>query len=177
MVKKKEEHNGRVLIHSLPQEEAVLRSKAKEFEFTELSLMEIRDLVVHMRSVMRKARGVGLSANQIGLPYRLFVAEVPDGHGSTKFYAIFNPKLEKLEDKELMDEGCLSVPGVYGQVERYEKLILKGQDAKGKPVKIKAWGLLAQVFQHELGHLNGELFIDKAKQLYEVVAQESARKK
>jgi len=168
MAKKSDLNSDRIFLHDKPQDEVVLRTKAEEFKFDELSLKEIKDLVVSMRKMMRKAKGVGLSANQIGLPYRMFVAEVPDSSGNTKFYCVFNPKLEKLEAKELVDEGCLSVPGVYGQIERYDKVILKGQDVKGKILKIKAWGLLAQVFQHELGHLNGELFIDKVKRLYEI---------
>lgn len=136
------------------------------FDFSAHSRKEIDDLLRRMRRIMREANGIGLSANQIGLPYRLFIAEIP-GKDEMKFYAVFNPEIEKMEkEKVTMEEGCLSVPGIYGDVERPERLILKGQDKRGKPVKIKAWGLLARVFQHEVDHLNGHLFLEKAKNTY-----------
>jgi peptide deformylase len=110
---------------------------------------------------MIAAEGIGLSANQIGLNTRVFVARVEN-----KFYAVFNPEIiQESKEKNKMDEGCLSIPGVYGLVERPAKVTLKGYDANGRPIKIKAWGLLARVFQHEVDHLNGNLFIDKAKQV------------
>ncbi len=122
---------------------------------------------------MKEANGVGLAANQIGLTMRVFVAQVPDPSGSLKFYSLFNPRIEKTGgEKLLLEEGCLSVPGVYGKVERYERVTLSGFDKNGRSVKIKAWGLLAHVFQHEVDHLNGVLFIDKAKELYEVSASD-----
>ncbi len=112
-----------------------------------------------MRQSMHEAEGIGLSANQIGMNIKVFVAKVEN-----KFYAVFNPELVQLsKDQITLDEGCLSVPGVYGAVDRPEKVTLKGLDQNGKALKIKAWGLLARVFQHEMDHLNGKLFIDKAK--------------
>ena len=65
-----------------------------------------------------------------------------------------------------MEEGCLSVPEIFGEVERQEKIILEGYDKNGRKIKIKAWGLLARVFQHEVDHLNGKIFIDTAKNLH-----------
>jgi peptide deformylase len=144
--------------------ERFLRGKAAEFDFKKHKPKEIRDLVRLMRETMKKAQGVGLSANQIGLPYKMFVAQVPDAQGKPKFYAIFNPKIEKTSsEKEPLEEGCLSVPETYGLVERSLRVTLVGLDQQGKKIKIKAWGLLARVFQHEVDHLNGALFIDKAK--------------
>ena len=111
---------------------------------------------------MKKADGIGLSANQIGLDFKVFVAQA-DG----KFYAIFNPKiLKSSEERAAMEEGCLSVPEVFGTVIRPAKIVLEGFDKNGKKLKIKAWGLLARIFQHEVDHLNGKLFIDKAEKLY-----------
>ena len=130
--------------------------KSKNF-----SKKNIRDLVQRMRGAMQEAEGVGLSANQIGLDMKVFVARVEN-----KFYALFNPEIVQFSSETLpMEEGCLSVPGVYGSVERPAKVMLKGYDMNGKPIKIKAWGLLARVFQHESDHLNGKLFIDKAKRV------------
>jgi peptide deformylase len=147
---------------------AFLAKPTETFDFKSHSRKEIDELLRHMRRVMREANGIGLSANQIGLPHRLFVAEVP-GRDEMKFYAVFNPEIEKIEkEKVSMEEGCLSVPGIYGDVERPARLTLKGQDKQGKPVKIKAWGLLARVFQHEVDHLAGKLFLEKAKDTYRV---------
>mgnify|MGYP003922156025 CR=1 FL=1 len=113
---------------------------------------------------MREANGIGLSANQIGLPYRVFVAQVPDLQGRLKFYAIFNPEIVKVsKEKELFEEGCLSIPDKYALVPRYSHIVIKGFDINGKKIKIKAWGLLARVFQHEIDHLDGKLFIDRIK--------------
>lgn len=148
------------------QEEKFLRTKTVEFDFKKFSKKEIDALVKQMREIMKEANGVGLSANQIGLPYRVFVAQVPDAQGHVKFYAIFNPKIDKAWDEvETVEEGCLSVPETYGPVERVHRLILSGFDKNGKKIKIKAWGLLARVFQHEVDHLNGKLFVDSAKTL------------
>ncbi|MDP3999283.1 MAG: peptide deformylase [bacterium] len=140
-------------------EEKFLRRKAVKFDFAKYSKKEIRELLQKMREIMQKANGIGLSANQIGLDFKVFVAQ-PD----KKFYAIFNPELVKESgDPVLMEEGCLSVPLAYGVVERADKVVLTGWDQNNKKVKIKAWGLLARVFQHEMDHLNGKLFIDRCK--------------
>jgi len=157
--------------------ERVLRKKAEEFVFADLTKKEIRELIEKMRRTMRGAEGIGLAANQVGLPYRMFVAEIPDEQGRTKFYALFNPKLEKVsEKKRLLEEGCLSVPGVFGAVERAERVTLSAKDISGRPVKIRAWGLLAHVFQHELDHLEGKLFVDTARSLYKKEAEDGRKK-
>lgn len=148
-------------------ESKLLRKTAVPFDFTKMSKAEIKTLIDWMRKKMREVNGVGLAANQAGKEFSMFIAEVPDEKaGGNKFYAIFNPKLEKNgKEKSTIEEGCLSVPGKYGEVERASRVTLTGQDKNGRPVKIKAWGLLARVFQHEYDHLNGILFIDKAKLL------------
>lgn len=145
---------------------AFLEQSAQRFDFEAHSRKDIDELLRRMRHIMREANGIGLSANQIGLPHRLFVAEVP-GKDEMKFYAVFNPEIEKAEkEKVVMEEGCLSVPGIYGDVERPARLTLRGQDKRGKPLRIKAWGLLARVFQHEVDHLGGKLFLEHAKNTY-----------
>lgn len=151
------------------KEEKLLRHKAVPFDFNSMAKKDIQAMVVKMRTMMREANGVGLAANQVGLPFHFFVAEVPDEKtGGRKFYAIFNSKLERNgKETSKVEEGCLSVPLVYGEVERPSKVTLTGQDKNGRSVKIKAWGLLARVFQHEVDHLNGVVFIDRAKQVYE----------
>lgn len=147
----------------------LLRGTMTPFDFSKFSKKEIEELVRYMRKVMYAANGIGLAANQIGKNFRMFVAGVSDKDGNEKFYAVFNPVIEKVgSEKTELEEGCLSVPGVFGPVDRPSYVVLSGQDKNQKPIKIKAWGLLAKVFQHEVDHLNGTLFIDKAKQLYEL---------
>ncbi|MEK7630197.1 MAG: peptide deformylase [Patescibacteria group bacterium] len=147
-------------------DERFLREKTRDFDFSKHSKKDIRELVKNMRLMMKKANGVGLSANQIGLHHKVFVAQVPDSQNQLKFYAIFNPKIEKASvEKEILEEGCLSIPESYGSVPRSYRLTLIGQDQAGKKIKIKAWGLLARVFQHECDHLDGKLFIDRTKQV------------
>lgn len=151
------------------KDEKFLRRETEDFDFAKFAKKEVGELVSRMRNAMREANGLGLSANQIGLNFRAFVAEIPSADNKIKFYAVFNPKIEKSSSgKVSLEEGCLSVPLTYGEVERPERVTLAGQDKNGKPLKIKAWGLLARVFQHEVDHLNGVLFIDKAKRVHEL---------
>ena len=155
-----------VLVQFSPKGEPILNGKPA-------NRTDIAKLLNNMRRVMKLAEGIGLSANQIGLPYRLFVAEVPGAQGEKKSYAIFNPELEKSgSDEIILEEGCLSVPGYYGEVARASQVILKGRDKQGKPIKIKAWGLLARVFQHEVDHLNGMLFLNKAKNIQQLTPEQ-----
>jgi len=149
-------------------EEKFLRKKTVDFNFQKHGRGEINALISKMREVMSSAKGIGLSANQIGLNFKVFVAEVPKSRGTSKFYAVFNPKIEKVSGEiATFEEGCLSVPYKYGEVERPQKITISGFNKSGRPIKIKAWGLLARVFQHEIEHLNGQLFTDKAKRVYE----------
>lgn len=157
------------------KDEKFLRKKTADFDFNKFAKKEIDALIKKMRLTMREANGIGLAANQAGLDMNFFVAQISgiDRHGNArnlsatdqKFYAIFNPSIVKTsKETGTTDEGCLSVPGgYYGDVERAERITLEGFDKNGKKLKIKAWGLLARVFQHEVDHLNGTLFIDKAK--------------
>src|SRR3989344_3264290 len=148
------------------KEEKVLRKKLAPLVLTKEELKNLRALAKEMRAVMKEANGVGLSANQIGVEKRFFVAQVPDGNGRPKFYAVLNPEILKVSKETVsLEEGCLSVPETYGPVERPARITIQGQNLQGKKIKIKAWGLLARVFQHEIDHLDGKLFIDRAKNL------------
>ncbi len=149
--------------------EALLRTKTIPFDFAKFKKKELQDLVRSMRVIMKKANGVGLSANQIGRKERFFVAQVPDTQSRPVFYAIFNPLITKTSDElATIEEGCLSVPHAYGQTPRAYRVTLEGYDINNKKVKIKAWGLLARVFQHETDHLDGKLFVDRANSVIKV---------
>lgn len=156
-----------ILVVSDKKEEKFLRKTTADFDFSKFTKKEINELTMRMKKIMRAANGVGLSANQIGLDMKMFVAEVPDADGGLKFYAIFNPEIEKIgTEKNILEEGCLSIPGVWGDVPRASRIAIRAQDKSGRPVKIKAWGFLARVFQHEIDHLNGHVFTDRTKKLY-----------
>lgn len=160
------------------KQEKFLRKKTLTVDFAREDKRELRELVKKMRRIMREANGIGLSANQIGIAKRLFVAELPDAHGRIKFYAIANPEIVKeSSEKVAEEEGCLSVPEQFGQVERFYRVTLSGQNISGKKLKIKAWGLLARVFQHETDHLNGKLFLDRTQKTYTVPESERLREK
>lgn len=164
------------------KDEKFLRQKTVKFDFSKFTKKEITALIKEMRETMKKANGIGLAANQAGFNSQFFVAQIsktdrrgdPRALSSTeeKFYAIFNPEIiKKSKETWVTDEGCLSVPGgYYGDVERPERITLIGFDKNGKKLKIKAWGLLARVFQHEVDHLDGTLFIDKTKNLKQIEA-------
>lgn len=150
-------------------DESFLRTKTIPFDFAKFKKKELQDLVRSMRMTMKKADGVGLSANQIGRKERFFVAQVPDSQNRPVFYAIFNPQITKMsEELATTEEGCLSVPYAYGQTPRAYRVTLEGYDINNKKVKIKAWGLLARVFQHETDHLDGKLFVDRANKVVKV---------
>ncbi len=147
------------------KEESFLRQQTDDFDFSKHSKKEIREILKNMRIAMKMADGIGLSANQVGINAKVFVAQVEN-----KFYAIFNPEVtKKSKEEDEMEEGCLSVPEYFGKVKRAEKIWIKGYDAGGKKIKIKAWGFLARIIQHELDHLEGKLFIDKTKEIYKLV--------
>ena len=155
------------------KEEKFLRTKTVDFDFSKHIKKDIDELIKKMKISMLKANGIGLSANQIGLNIQLFVAQIPkikrEKIVGKESHIIFNPKIENASKKiSIMEEGCLSVPGLYGLVERHESVVLRGYNRYAKPITVKADGILARVFQHEIDHLNGILFIDKAKKLYKL---------
>lgn len=150
---------NRILSIEKKKDEEFLRRKTAEFDFKKFAPKEIRELIKKMREAMEKANGIGLAANQIGLDMRVFVAQVEG-----KFYAVFNPEITKTsKETEVAIEGCLSVPDTMDEVIRSYRITLKGFDKAGKKITIRAWGYLARVFQHELDHLNGKLFIDRLR--------------
>lgn len=163
---------SKFFLNTNKKEEKVLRNKIPPLDFSRENKKELRQLIKKMRQVMKAAPGIGLAANQIGIAKRIFVAQVPKSRESTsdqKFYAVINPKIIKTSSqKTKIEEACLSVPESYGFVERAEKVVLEGFNVDGKKIKIKAWGLLARVFQHEVDHLDGKLFIDRTKEVYPV---------
>ena len=111
---------------------------------------------------MHVAHGVGLAAPQIALSIRLFVAEYEEPEGPHHKVAMFNPEIVKAEGEELGTEGCLSIPGYVGEnIRRAAKILVKGQDVRGRQIRVAAEGWFARILQHEIDHLDGILFIDR----------------
>jgi len=150
----------------------VLRRKAKPVTKFDRNL---HTLIDDMVETMREAPGVGLAAPQIGLSERLLVVEYYEREedeeiedAPKKVWAVINPEIVKASEETAMGvEGCLSIPGLVGEVERNEEVLVKGLNRHGKPMKIKAKGWLARIFQHEIDHLNGILFTDLATRIWQ----------
>lgn len=123
---------------------------------------KLRALIDNMSDTMYETQGVGLAAPQIGESLRIIVVDDQVGSG---LIALINPEITHAEGSQLGPEGCLSVPGYFGDVERFEKVTVKGITPHNKKVTIKAEGFLARIFQHEIDHLEGHLFIEKATNL------------
>lgn len=151
------------------KDEDFLRTPTKEVDLSKEDKKDLKETIKKMRRVMHEAEGVGLSANQVGIEKKFFIAQVSDNQGKPKFYSLINPEITwSSEEEVIMEEGCLSIPGVMGPVKRPEKIVVEGLNVEGKKKKIKAWGYLARVFQHEIDHLNGVLFIDKTDRVYKI---------
>jgi peptide deformylase len=121
---------------------------------------ELDRLVQDMFETMYDARGIGLAAPQVGLGMRLIVVDVAE-EGAEKM-ALIDPRIvESGGGTERVEEGCLSIPGVTGSVDRPATCVVEGVDTQGNPVRINADGMLARCLQHEIDHLDGVLFIDR----------------
>ena len=122
---------------------------------------ELRNMAAQMLDLMYEADGVGLAANQVDLPIRLFVANPSGERGDGEELVLLNPELQMPKGNETGQEGCLSLPGLYGQVKRPKSIRLSAYDLKGNPVEREVDGFLARVLQHENDHLDGVLFFDR----------------
>ncbi len=126
---------------------------------------EIARLAEDMLETMYNAPGIGLAAPQVGKSLRVIVFDISHKEGEKRPYILINPVVTATEGSEVMEEGCLSVPGVYAHVKRAAKVEVKGYDLDGKEVTLQAEGLLARVIQHEVDHLDGILFIDRLSRI------------
>ena len=133
----------------------VLRRRAA---LVEAVTPEVRRLASDMIETMYDEVGIGLAAPQVGVSTRLMVVGDEEGRGAQ---VLVNPTISAQSGKVTAEEGCLSLPGVFAQVTRSEWVTLEAQDLEGRPVAVTARGLRARVFQHEIDHLDGVLFIDR----------------
>jgi len=141
----------------LTEPDPILRRKCAEV--ADPSDPFIQGLILNMQETLKKFKGIGLAAPQVGVNKRVIVVKLWRSD-----YVLINPRLNhQSREKEIGEEGCLSLPGLFLNIERSKKVRVKALDAKGKKVKIKAKGLLARVLQHEIDHLDGVLIKDKVK--------------
>jgi peptide deformylase len=164
-------------------EHPALRKKALKVSNYDAKFQELVD---NMVETLNDAPGVGLAAPQVAVSQRLIVVRLSDDEESKKeygaqagvLYVVANPKIIKAS-KEMVEgtEGCLSIPGYYGDVERHKQVVVTGNDRRGADIRIKADGWLARVFQHEIDHLDGRLFTDLAKDLWRVEKDENGTEK
>jgi peptide deformylase len=140
----------------------ILREKSKKVKrFGQ----ELQNLIDDMVETMHAVRGLGLAAPQIGVSQQVIVIQLPEDEEdsqSGKLYVLCNPEIVRTAgEEEEGEEGCLSVPGFVGDVRRAAVVTVKGLDGRGKKTRIRAEGLLARAFQHEIDHVHGTLYIDR----------------
>ena len=142
----------------------ILRKKTKRVSSVDKS---VKKLIADMRETLHAEEGrVGLAAPQVGVSLRITVIGLPDEED----IILINGEIVRRKGQRLVSEGCLSIPGYIGEVNRAESVTVKGLDINGREIRIKAEGLLSQALEHEIDHLNGVLYVDKLQ------SQESLRK-
>ena len=145
----------------LTAESPILRERTKKVSSYDASLGRLLD---DMLETMRDAPGVGLAANQIGVPLQVAVIEI-DG----EITELVNPQIVKSSGEQLDWEGCLSIPGYVAETPRHARVTVKARDRRGKEIRVKGEELMARALQHEIDHLNGGLYIDHLDSLEELV--------
>jgi peptide deformylase len=135
---------------------------------------ELHAIVRQMFDLMYEAKGVGLAANQVDLPYRLFVINLQaDPQATDQEFVFLNPVLTSRKGNAEAEEGCLSLPGLYADVKRPERVTLNAYDMAGQEINLELEGLFARAVQHEIDHLDGILFIDRLSPTGEITAKEA----
>ena len=146
-------------LHIITNPHTTLRTKAEKITVEEIPALQ--GLIKNMKNIMLENDGIGLAANQVDVLKRIIVVNTKNGP-----LALINPKLSsKSFKKEEAEEGCLSLPDIYGIVRRHKKITVSAYTQDGTQVKLKTTGLFARVIQHEVDHLNGMLFTDRTKKM------------
>jgi len=168
------------MVKIVQKENPILRDEARAVDEKEIGTPKIAKIIADMKiALSREDDGVAIAAPQIGVPLRIFVVsgkvaqltgQVPETEPTPEDSVFINPVVKKLSrEKKLTDEGCLSVRYLYGKVRRSIKATIEATDETGKRRVFGASGLLAQIFQHEIDHLGGVLFTDKAVDVEEII--------
>ena len=154
--------------------EPVLRRKAHKVTIFD---KDFQNLVDDMIETLRAAPGVGLAAPQINVSERLIVVEYAEDEDEDeeegdlkkpkKLYVVANPEIiHSTADTEIGTEACLSVPGLVGEVERFSQIVVRGKNRRGQPIRLSVHGWMARIFQHEIDHLDGIIFTDRATRVW-----------
>ena len=147
----------------LTEPNKILRQKSLSVEMVDKDLQNLMD---DMLETMYAAPGIGLAAIQVGIPKRVIVLDIAQKEGTKEPIFLVNPEIiQKSENNLTYEEGCLSVPGQFAEIDRPDKCHIKYLDYHGQPKEIKAEGMLATCIQHEIDHLEGILFIDYLSKL------------
>jgi peptide deformylase len=152
----------------------VLRQKSDPVENVDDQFVQ---LVHDMGEAMQVARGAGLAGNQVGVPLQFFVVNLAVEKGESDLITVINPIITASEDTIIEEEGCLSIPEIFADVERSNHVEIKGYDLNGKEVRYEAEGFIARAFQHEMEHLNGHLFWDNFGKVKRDVMKRKFKKK
>ncbi|MGA2435616.1 MAG: peptide deformylase, partial [Bryobacteraceae bacterium] len=143
---------------------------------TEFGTPELDRLLADMFESMYAAKGVGLAAPQIGIGRRIAVIDTSNGEDASKRLVLINPEIVRVEGGQVLEEGCLSLPGFREQVKRANHVIARAQNAKGEPFEITGEDLLARALLHETDHLNGRLYISHVSVLKRDLIRRKIRK-
>ena len=158
-----------MILEILTEPNPVLRQKNRPVEPADFSDPKFKQSILNLIETMKSRDGVGMAAPQAGMALRFCVIAKEYTEDKIKDVVLINPVWTKKSILRASDEeGCLSVPNVFGRVLRYKKIRVKAVDENGKSVNFEAKNFLARIIQHEVDHLDGILFIDKAKNLYRV---------
>lgn len=148
------------LLNVLKEPNETLRTKAVDIDPAEIQRDRVQSLIDDMIATMYASNGVGIAGPQVGAHERVIIVET--GRGAAE--AFVNPKIVSASFRKVdSEEGCLSVPGVFGIVKRHKNVTVEAYNREGQKVKMKAGGLPAIIFQHEIDHLDGVLFIDRVE--------------
>jgi peptide deformylase len=151
----------------------VLREKAKPVEKVNQA---VKDLVAGMVATLKNARGLGLAAPQVGESLRIFIVDLSALDLTEPLRVFINPQILETSGEVMLEEGCLSFPGIYQKVSRPEKVKVRATDIDGHEFELAASGVLARAIQHEFDHLEGKLFIDYISSLSRALIKGKLRK-
>ncbi|MFH1292068.1 MAG: peptide deformylase [bacterium] len=147
----------------------VLRQECRKLEADEIKTQEIQELIKQMIPCMRSQDGAGLAAPQVGRPLQICIISKEFIKNQATDLVLINPKWKRRSIFKVLDEeGCLSVPKIFGKVKRYKKIKLEALDENGQEIQLTAQGFFARIIQHEVDHLHGILFIDKSNEFRRV---------
>ncbi|MCX6782190.1 MAG: peptide deformylase [Candidatus Magasanikbacteria bacterium] len=156
-----------MVLNILTDPNPILRTPGREVTAADLSDKNFKIFVNDLKETMRGRDGVGIAAPQVGQSIKVCIIAKEYAGDNMDDLILVNPVWEKKSIKRFWgEEGCLSVPEIFGKVKRYKKISISAMNLSGKPIKIEAEDFFARIVQHEIDHLNGILFIDKAKDLY-----------